>query len=786
MVGAWRVTVDRAFAEETRKGAGGDVVVFSTEPFSSEVLRASEDYHSIRTSEMFTVALAPRPDKTLFSKLKAVEADYPFYGEVPLSSGEEFQEALKRGVVLERRALERLEIEVGDSLKIGETEFVVSGVALSEPDRPLGMWGVSPRIFVSFEQLEASGLVRPDSYLERRIHVKLEQPETASSVADKLRESAVPDQERVETWERPPVNMEGYIGNFFTFLDLQTLLALVLGGLGMQSTLSSWVRTRQHAVATLRAVGADSGFIIRHFVAATTLVTLGGFLVGLSMAAGLLEQSAGVLSEMLPIQVDPQLSLRSVTESLVLCLAVTGAFSVWPFYELSGVKPSLVLREQNFTASSRAKRVFGLGFYSLYCLSLWATLSQWRAAMWVAIGTLILAMFTALTVKLAIKFLKARRPRFLPLRMALSSWRTPEVKIELVVMVLVGCLTVLFTTVICERALSNSWVEAMPPESPNLLFLDIQPHQLDSFRKEAEVPLELYRHMRVRIQAVNGKPLVREGKREYWQRDGRGKIEASPVEELPTTDTIVEGEQLFLEGSSEQVSIRDDLAKALKIGVGDVLTFGIQGVPIEAKVSSVRHSERTGFKPRFQLLFPPELVEGAPQTIFATTRLDVAKIGTLQTRLAKRFPGIVSMDLSEAIRLVAERLFQMLNLINYFLFMGLTAGLVILISAIWAAKARRTREVAYFKVMGADTRFITLTIALENLILGTLCSGLSLLLASLVSGALCYWKLDIDFPWMPRELLLMFTIPTLLIASLAWVLTKTVIDSHPAPALKHE
>ena len=66
VVSGWRHSVDDAMAEETRKGAGGDVVAFSTEPFSEELLAQAQQYQPILSSEMFTVSLALKTDRTLF------------------------------------------------------------------------------------------------------------------------------------------------------------------------------------------------------------------------------------------------------------------------------------------------------------------------------------------------------------------------------------------------------------------------------------------------------------------------------------------------------------------------------------------------------------------------------------------------------------------------------------------------------------------------------------------------------------------------------------------------
>ena len=783
-VSGWRHSVDLALAEETKKGAGGDVVAFSTEPFSNELLEAAEKYSHILSSEMFTVALSPKSDLTLFSKLKGVEVGYPYYGEVPLESGRNIHQALKEGLVVEQRVLERLEIEVGDSVKIGSRMFKIADMALSEPDRPLGMWGVSPRIFVAFDDLESTGLIRPGSYLERRIHIKLDDPSQAGLVAEELRQVAVPDQERVETWQRPPVNMERYVENFFTFLDMMVILAVALGGLGMQSTLSAWLRSRQKTVAVVRTFGATSRFVISHYSVIVFLAALAGYLAGLLAAGVLLAASGDYLSQMLPVVVAPSLSLYAALESAFLCLLVSLAFAAWPLYQTSLIRPAAVLRDEESVASRAARWKFGAFLMSALFLLLLFMVGDLKKSAFISVALLLVGVFSGVVSGLVVKFLKRSRPRHLALRTALGSWRAPEAKTEIVVFIISTCLAVLYTAVLCQEALKQNWIDAMPPESPNLFFLDIQPHQEKAFREKLGLDVKLFSNMRVRVLKVNGEDLDRSGKREYWQRDGRGKLDANPTLELPDNDTLVEGDTLYKGEAPDQVSIRRDMAKALEVGIGDRLTFGVQGVPVEATVSSVRRSNRKGFKPSFELLFPPALVEGAPRTIFGSVRLPSEEIGATQTRITKEFPNVVSMDISLTIRLIGERLMQMVGLVRYFLGSGLVAGVLILISAAWSARRRRARESAYYKVMGADLGFLNRVIWLENAILGLTCSVLGLGMALVVSGLVCKYRLDIPFPEMGVSLLWMLVLPAVGVTILGWAVGRKVVSSRPAPYLR--
>lgn len=785
VVSGWRHSVESAMASENKKGAGGDVVIFSTEPFSKKVVEAAGPYHGIRTTEMFTVALAPGTDLSLFSKLKAVEPGYPLYGELPLQSGRDPHDVLREGLIVEPRVLERLGIKVGSSLKIGNRVFKVADLVLQEPDRPLGMFGVSPRIFIAHDQLDSTGLVRAGSYLERRIHIRLPDPAKAGVVADTIRQAAIPDQERVETWESPPVSMERFVENFFTFLDMMAVLATALGGLGMQSTLSTWLSNRSSSIAILKTLGADRSFVLRHYGLMVAAVTVGAVVLGLLLGGAILSVSGDYLSAMLPVKVQPALSWRACAQASALCLIVAAAFSLWPLLAASAVRPGTILRQERVRLSFQNRtRQAVLGAITMFVLLATLTENPLRAAK-ITTGLGVVLAISALFADQSVRGARRSRPAYsLALRTALGSWRDPSSKTVSVVFVLSTCLTLLFTAGIVERALRQNWLAAMPPDVPNLLFLDIQPGQWKEFEAFVGLPMEVTSTMRVRAQAVNGTKIDRSAKREYWDRDARRELDASPTDILPVNDHLVSGGTLYAGDDPHQVSLRDDVAEALSASVGDEVDFTIQGVPVKARVSSIRRSDREGFRPRFELLFPPALVEGAPRTMYARLRLDESKIGPLQTRVARAYPSIVSMDVSMTLRLVGERLFQMVGLVRYFLLMGLLAGATILVSAAWSARWERLRESAYLKVLGANRAFVHKVLLYENLALGGLCSGLSFVLAVFASYYLCGWVLDVPYPDLSDLLVAMLGLPTAIIAGLGWALSRGVIKARPAPFLR--
>ncbi len=785
-VSGWRSSVEGALDDENRKTAGGDVVAFSTQPFSEALLGAVEPYRHIYTNELFTVALAPDSDRTLFSKLKSVEPGYPFFGAIEVRSGRPFHEALQEGFVVEDRVLERLEAEVGEPLTVGRLTLPISDVYLAEPDRPMGMFGVSPRVFVSAQQLEQTALVRPDSYIERRVHLRLEAPEEEiERVVRELQEVALPDQERVESWRHPPVSLERFVNNFFTFLDMAAAVTLVLGGLGMQSTLGSWLASRRQTTALVKTLGAAPSFAVRHYGLIVALVAGLGMLAGLVCSGLILSESGELLASVLPVRVEPELTFAAGLRSVLLGTGVVAAFTLWPLREAYRVKPALVLRQEATAPQRRAVLLLAAAMAALLWSLLWGMTGRPDRALYATVALLLLFAVCAVTGWGAVRVLGGLRPRSLALRTALTRWRPPFGGVWLVIFMLASCLSVLYGLTLTEQGLRQSWFRAMPSDSPNLLLLDIQTPQLERLREMMPLEMQVFDRLKLRLQSIDGELIDRSQRRQhYWSNDGRREMDASPATELPSNDRLVEGAQLFDDSGEPQVSLRDNIAERLGLELGQTLTFSLQGVPVDVRLASVRHSRREGFQPRVDALFPPEVLAGAPRTHFATARVDEARIGALQAELAREFPSIVSMDLGLTIRLIGERLLQMVGLVRYFLALGLACGVVVLLSAIWSNRWQYRRDAAYLKVLGTRRRFLLAVVLWENWLLGAVAAAVAWGVGRLAVWGTAIWLFQMDVPPLGWTDLAMLLSPGLITALVGLSLAGPVLQAKPLDYLR--
>src|SRR5690606_16553704 len=106
-------------------------------------------------------------DQTLV-EVKAVDASYPLFGELvtepAMTRNELFSE--KNGVfgaVAPPLMFERLGIKPGSRVKLGTALLELRATLVTEPDAASDGFGFAPRLMVSLDALNASGLVQPGS-----------------------------------------------------------------------------------------------------------------------------------------------------------------------------------------------------------------------------------------------------------------------------------------------------------------------------------------------------------------------------------------------------------------------------------------------------------------------------------------------------------------------------------------------------------------------------------------------------------------------------------------------
>jgi len=291
------------------------------------------------------------------------------------------------------------------------------------------------------------------------------------------------------------------------------------------------------------------------------------------------------------------------------------------------------------------------------------------------------------------------------------------------------------------------------PDRPTLVLFDIQRDQRDSVEKILTTRgfplLGTTAIVPSRISHVNGRPV----------RDMLNDSLNPPRTRWPLTreymntyrDTLVGSEKIVAgswwgggeTGGTEQaedrsglprISLERDLARQLDVGLGGRITWDVQGVEIETEVASLREVDWARFETNFFVVFEPGVLEDAPQTFVAPTRVgDVVARAELQRDLVIAFPNVSSMDLAAVQEIVEAILGSVAFAIRFMASFSIASGIIVLVGALATSRYHRIRESVLLRTLGARRRLVGRILLTEYSSLGVL-AGLTGTLLGTIAG----------------------------------------------------
>ena len=788
--------VTESMLRDARALHGGDVIVRSPYEISPSIRERIDNLEKrgvatgVRVHRFYSVVRSTSRDDSLLVDLKAVEPVYPLYGRVELRSGRPLREVLKKGAtVVEAALLERLGVKVGDSLHVGKAVLTIEDVVIREPDRPVNFFSFGPRVFVAFEDLGSLDLIKEGSRVRYSWLLEVRDAGKVEAVADELREAARRGPEQVETYRTARSRIKRFFDNFLFFLSLIAIFTLLLAGIGIQSTLAAYLRERERTFAILKALGATSRFILFNVLVVVLVLGLVGTSLGLACGFLLQNHLPALFRDLVPPNIEMALDASGILKGLFMGLGTVALFTVFPLSALEEVKPTAVFRKELFSPSlSRQSYAWIPVFLALFtALVLWH-LKEVRTGLIFMAGSLGFIAATTVTSALLLAALKKLRPKSLACRQALKGLFRPRSATLSILVTLTASLTAIFSMYLLERSLRASYVESYPPDAPNLFFIDIQPSQLNEFSKALGMEAEYHSIVRARITAVKGEPVnPREERRRRGDSFARS-FNLTYRSKLLDDEALVEGKSLFRQdwGKEIQVSVLDDVLEIRPLEIGDRITFNVQGIPLDARISSIRTRTRKSLGPFFYFVFPPKVLEDAPRAIFTAVRVDPARISSLQNRMVKRFPGVTVVDVTRTAATLAEVLTKLANIIRFFTLFSILAGGLILLGSMFATRFARIQETVYYKILGAPRSFIRRIFALESIFLGMAGGFSAVLWSQIVAWQVCTRVFNISYRFFPGPALIAIALTVLVVFLVGFSASLPVVGRKPAVFLREQ
>jgi len=789
--------VNRFLVSEARALHGGDIIVHSHHPLSSSLLSAAAELQAqqrlqfLQTTEFYSVVSSPS-QQSLLANIMAVDPEYPFFGVVQTESGRHLSQLLKPGsTVIDREAFERLDIRIGDKLRVGESSLVVEDVITFDSTRPVSFFSFGPRVLLSTADLAALNLTGKGSRIQYEMLIKVSDSGAVPEIFDELKGASIGSQERVETAQNARSRLKRFFDNLIFFLSFISIFTLLLSGVGMQGALSAMLRQKRKTIAVSKAMGATHKFLLKHYLLMALALGLVGCLGGIIAGFAIKLFFPILFHGLLPADINSSLSFADLFEGVLLGVSVIFVFTLLPLYRLSKVKPAAIFRSDTTGPISKTVLfiVYATGTLFLGILVI-MQLEDVKIGIYFMLGLLALIVMIAIVTTIILQILCRLSLPGLALRQAVKSLFRPGNATRSIVVTLSSAFSVLLTIFLLKLNLFASYIDAYPKDAPNLFCLDIQNDQRELFQSIVDRDVEFFPVIRARLSAINGEPIDQEKERERKSDNLGREFNLTYRDHLLDDEKISEGEDLFsskpVPDGFVEVSVLDTIADIGEIRINDRLSFNIQGVEVKAQVSSIRTRTKSKLSPFFYFVFKPEVLQSAPQTLFAALNLDKDKIPEMITKIVTEMPQVSTINVADVAVKFGALLQKLSLIITFFTTFSIIAGLLILVSSAFSTQVERIREAVYYKILGGTSSFILSVVTYENTIMGVICSCIALAVATVGSWVICDWFFDISFtPYYAFSLAVLLAM-ILLIVVLGLISSTAVVRQKPAAFLRQQ
>ena len=759
--------IEEGLRADAREILGGDVAVSllyrEATPEQTAFLQSQGAF--VRWIDSRAMARPVKTDgRPTLVQLKAVEAAYPLYGTLDLKAGGSLADALAKrdgvwGAVVEEAALQRMNLALGDRLKVGDVTLEVRDVIAREPDRGLNAFAsLGPRLMIPFAAVIESGLVQPGSLLNWEYRLKLA-PGGSDLATLATLQNRFPD----AGWRLRGVadaggGIRGWLDRLTQFIGLVGLASLLVGGVGVGNAISSFLASRLHTIATLKCVGAPERLVFATYFLQLAALSILGVAIGVAIGAALPFLAQALTADLLPVRARVGFYFRPLAIAAIFGLLVSLLFALVPLMRARRVPAATLMRGAVVGQARLAWRdalAIGAVAMVLAAFTIFTSDSR-RIAGWFVLGAV--GAFIAFPLLARLVMLAAARtgkPRLAGLRLALANLHRPGAPTPIVMLSLGLGLTVLVATALIEGNLRDQLMRRIPGDAPAFFFVDIQSTQMPAFEKAlAAVPgagaLDKVPSLRGRIVKIGGKPVaeVDVPPESRWAVEGDRGVTYSATP--PEGSRIVAGEWWPPDYRGPQlISFDEALAKAFGLGLGDTITVNILGRDIEAKIASMRRIEWTTLAINFVFVYSPGTLDKAPHTFLATVKATPAAEDAVFKTVTDQFPNVTVVRIRDAIE-TATNVLGNIGLATHVIgFLSILAGVLVLAGAMLATQRRRVHEAVVMKVLGATRARIAGIFAWEFAFL-----GLATALAALALGTLGAWLvvnrvMGLDWTFLP-------------------------------------
>jgi putative ABC transport system permease protein len=791
--------------DQAKTLTGADLIIESNRQVNDTIRPLLDSLGEERSKQCSLASMVyfKKSNGTRLVQVCALEGGYPYYGDletVPVNAEEDFRK--HQQALVDKTLMLQYNAHVGDSIQVGEVTFAIAGVLNKAPGRTNFSTSIAPPVYIPYRYLDSTGLLKKGSRFNYSFYYKFDSTVDVEKVLARIKPKLEKEGLQYETVASNKRSTGRTFEDLTKFLTLIGFIALLLGCIGVASSIHVYIKEKMNSIAILKCLGANGSQSFLIYLIQVTGIGLFGSLIG--AACGIIVQQIlpAVFKDFLPIELSTTVSWISVGRGLLLGLLISLLFGLLPLISIRKVSPLSILR----MPVEPAVKFFDLLRWAIYVIIFLfiATFIKLQVASWsTAISYTVGILVAFLVLTLAASFLRWIVRRFFPAswnylwRQGFANLHRPNNQ-TLILVTTIGLGTALIGILyFIQSILVNRITLSSSGDQPNMVLFDIQPKQqtdVADLTKQFHLPiLQQVPIVTVRIEEINGK------NEEQVKHDTASKISPHVFEsEFRVTyrDTLTSSEELTAGKLGKPVRSPNDViyvsmeegnANWMHVKVGDTIVFNVQGTLVSTVLGSLRKVDWQRIQTNFRIIFPTGVLEDAPQYHVLITRVPSAEISAkFQQAVVQTFPNVSIIDLGLVLAVLNDVLGKIGFVIRFIAAFSMITGLIVLIASVLISKYQRIQETVLLRTLGASRKQILSITAIEYFFLGALAAATGIILALVGSWLLAKFTFNALFavPW--SAVVIIFAGLSLLTVIIGLMNSRSILNKAPLEILRKE
>jgi putative ABC transport system permease protein len=803
-INSFRENLDKSISKQSKSLLGADIVFKSNKPIPDDFYDMVDSlvFESSEEVNFASMIYFPSSGGSRLVRIKAVKGGFPFYGTV-ITDPENVYLGYSddKNTLIDQAVMIQYDAQAEDSVQIGQIRFAIKGSIKKLPGESVVRSTIAPTVFIPLRYLEETGLIQYGSRANYRLYVKTpENFDVEAFVAAKddfldglgVREDTV--SERRESLGR-------VTNNLTAFFNLIGIFALILGSIGVSSSISVYIQQKISTVAVLRCIGGTSRQIFSIYLLQTIVFGLAGTLAGVLLGIAVQYTLPYVASEILPVSVNIVLAWSAIWQGFIGGFVVTVLFTLYPLVAIRNVSPLLTLRkdfEKNSTSSLRdpVRNIIILLIVSLFLLFVYIQFNNLNNSLIFSLS-IGLVIFVFIGLSRLLVFLSRRFVTMdwgYILRQSVANLYRPKNQTTALLMSMGIGAFLICTLYLTQSALLNQVSFSDSGKRPNMVLFDIQDDQINSLKekmKEADLPvLQEVPIVTMRLHSLNdtAADILREdttGRYENWALNR--ELRTTYRDSLTDSEELVAGVFNRQDSDSIFVSISSGYQESLGLKLFDKVVYNIQGVLFTTYVGSIRKVNWQRIQPNFTVLFPTGILEDAPKFHVLVTRVNnPQQSAAFQREMVQLYPGISIIDLGLVIETMETVLDQIAFVIRFIAFFSIVTGVVVLIGSLNINRMQRIKEAVLLRTLGATKKTIQRIMIIEYTFLGSLASIIGIGLSFFITWIFMISVFEGAYRISSGGIIIIFAALTLVTLIIGLYGNRHLLENTPLEVLREE